>query len=129
MAESICYFFTRASNRNVVEKLRKAGVRMEETRSKKAGGIFEDRVFVLTGALTHFTRDGAALLIESEGGKVSINVSTKTDYVLVGEKPGSKYRKALDLGVAIMDEDTFISLLEKVKKKDMPKNSQLGMDV
>ena len=69
------------------------------------------------------------MLIESEGGKVTASVSSRTDYVLVGEKPGSKYDRALDLDIPVMDEDTFISLIEKAKKRHLPKNRQLGMDV
>ncbi|MFH1942046.1 MAG: NAD-dependent DNA ligase LigA [bacterium] len=129
IAESVNQFFRNKSNVGVLQKLKKAGVRMEEVRSKQAGGIFEGKTFVLTGALGRFTRDGAATLIESEGGKMSSGVSRNTDFVLVGENPGSKYRKALDLGIEIMDEDTFIGLMEKAKKRRYPENSQLGMEM
>ena len=130
IAESIVHFFRQKHNMKVVEKLRKAGVRMEEERIKrKRGGIFQDRIFVLTGALSRFTRDGAAELIESEGGKVTSSVSRNTDFVLVGENPGSKYRKALDLSVEIIDEDTFVSMMEKAKKRRYPPSSQLGIEL
>ena len=102
---------------------------MEEERVKHKRGIFQDKTFVLTGALSRFTRDGATELIESEGGKVSSSVSRNTDYVLVGENPGSKYRKALDIGVEIIDEDTFVGMMEKAKKRRYPLDSQLGMDI
>ena len=82
---------------------------MKEERIKREGGIFSDKTFVLTGALSRFTRQGATELIESEGGKVVSSVSANTDYVLVGDNPGSKYRKALDLHVEIIDQDTFAS--------------------
>jgi len=110
--------------------LRKAGIRMAEERARRVrAGIFQDKVFVLTGALSRFTRDGATELIESEGGKVSTSVSRNTDYVLVGENPGSKYRKALDLDVEIIDEDTFVGMLEKAKKRPFSRDSQLGMEL
>ncbi len=129
IAESIVQFFQNEKNLEVLEKLRKAGVRMEEKREKREGGIFAGKTFVLTGALTRFTREGATELIESEGGKVSSSVSRNTDFVLVGEKPGSKYRKALDLDVKIIDEDTFVAMIEKAKKKRYPDDYQLGIEI
>ncbi|MBN2029090.1 NAD-dependent DNA ligase LigA [bacterium] len=129
IAESVNQFFHQQSNLKVIEKLKKAGVRMEEERPKKKGGIFREKVFVLTGALSRFTREGVISLIESEGGKVTTSVSPKTDYVLVGENPGLKYRKALDLKIHIIDEDTFVAMMEKAKKKQYPENSQLGMHI
>jgi DNA ligase (NAD+) len=128
IAESVTQFFKNKHNLRVLEKLREAGVRMEESRMKKKG-IFDGRTFVLTGSLTRFTRDGASRLIESEGGKVTGSVSRSTDWVLVGENPGSKYRKALDLGVEIIDEDTFVSMLEKAKRRHFSENSQLGIEM
>ena len=129
IAESVMQFFQNPHNGEVLEKLKKAGVRMEEERAKKRGGIFEEKTFVLTGALGKFTREGATQLIESEGGKVSSSVSRNTDYVLVGENPGSKYDKALDLGVEIIDEDTFVGMMEKAKRTQYPGSSQLGMEI
>ena len=129
IAESVVQFFKQKHNIMVVEKLRKAGVRMAEERGSRTEGVFQNKVFVLTGALSRFTRDGAAELIESEGGKVSSSVSRNTDYVLVGENPGSKYRKALDLDVEIVDEDTFVGIMEKAKKRRYPGDSQLKIEI
>jgi len=129
IADSIIQFFKQKNNLKVIEKLKRAGVRMQEERVKREGGIFSDKTFVLTGALSRFTRQGATELIESEGGKVVASVSAKTDYVLVGDNPGSKYRKALDLHVEIIDQDTFVSMLEKAKKKRFPESDQLGMEI
>ena len=129
IAESVVQFLSQPSNRAVIEKLRKAGVRLSEMRSRKSGGIFAGKTLVLTGTLTRFTRDSAADLIESEGGKVASAVSSKTDYVLVGENPGTKYTKALDLGVEILDEDTFIGLLSRAKKKRFPDDTQLKIEL
>ncbi len=129
IAQSIVHFFGQKNNLDVIRKLRTAGVVMEEQRTGRKRGIFNDKIFVLTGALTRFTRDGASALIESEGGKVTSSVSSNTDFVLVGENPGSKYRKAMDMGVDIIDEDTFVGLMEKAKKKHYPRSSQLGMEM
>jgi DNA ligase (NAD+) len=129
IADKVVHFFKQPGNVNVIEKLKKAGVRMEEERSTRKGGIFAGKMFVLTGSLSRFPRDGAIALIESEEGRVSSSVSRKTDYVLVGANPGSKYRKALDLGVEIVDEDTFVAMMEKAKKRHFPEDDQLGMEI
>lgn len=129
IAESVLRFFQQDRNLQALWKLREAGVRFEEERRKKRGGIFAGRTVVLTGALSRFARDAASELIESEGGKVTSSVSSRTDYVLVGENPGSKYRKALDLGIEIMDEDTFVNLLSKAKKKRFPDDEQMKIEI
>jgi DNA ligase (NAD+) len=130
IAESVAQFFGQKRNLRVMDKLKAAGVRMEEVRVKpKAGGVFRGKAFVLTGALTRFTREAATGLIESEGGSVTSTVGKNTDYVLVGENPGSKYRKALDLNIEIMDEDTFVKVLEKAKKKKYPGDSQMKIEL
>jgi DNA ligase (NAD+) len=129
IAESTVAFFREKRNIRVIEKLKAAGVRMEEARTPKKRGLFAGRTIVLTGSLSRFTREAAAQLIESEGGSVSESVSRNTYAILVGQNPGSKYRKALDLNVQVMDEDTFTAMLEKAKKKKFPKDSQLSMDV
>jgi DNA ligase (NAD+) len=129
IADSIVLFFKQKSNLKVIEKLKRAGARMEEERVRREGGIFSGKTFVLTGALSRFTRQGATELIGSEGGKVVSSVSKDTDYVLVGDNPGSKYRKALDLNIEMIDQDTFVAMLEKAKKRRFPKSSQLGMEI
>jgi DNA ligase (NAD+) len=129
IAESTVLFFRQSYNQKVVAKLKQAGVQMSEERRNREGGIFSGTSFVLTGALSRFTREGATQLIESEGGKVITSVSRNTDYVLVGENPGSKYRRALDLNVTVIDEDTFVNLLEKAKKQNYSKDMQLGIEL
>jgi DNA ligase (NAD+) len=130
IAESVVQFFGQKRNLDVLEKLRNAGVKMEEARKKaKKSGAFQGKTFVLTGALTRFTREAAEELIQSEGGSVVGSVSQNTDFILVGENPGSKYRKALNLKIEIMDEDTFVSALEKMKKKKFPGDSQMKIDL
>jgi DNA ligase (NAD+) len=76
-----------------------------------ANHLFSGKTFVLTGALAHFTRDEAAQLIKERGGKVAGSVSKKTDYVLVGEDPGSKYDKAKELQIEILSETQFKKML------------------
>ena len=73
----------------------------------------EGKTLVVTGSLTGFSRDGAKEAIVARGGKASSSVSKKTDYVVVGDSPGSKADKAEQLGVPVLDEDAFRTLLEK----------------
>ncbi|MBR1968753.1 MAG: NAD-dependent DNA ligase LigA [Clostridia bacterium] len=110
IAESIVQFFSEPQNIDIVNKLREKGVNFE-CREKSKGGIFEGKTFVLTGTLPTYTRSDAAKLIEERGGKVSSSVSKKTDYVLAGSEAGSKLTKAQDLGVIIISEEEFNSML------------------
>src|SRR5258706_2250209 len=106
VAQSIAGFFAEPHNRDVVRQLLAAGVRFTETASRQldtASPIF-GKTFVLTGALTHLTRDEAQQKIRDQGGKVSGSVSKKTDYVIAGADPGSKFERARELRVAILDE-------------------------
>ncbi len=114
-ARSVKAFFSREENLKVLEKLRRAGLPFTETVAEEAplqDERFAGKTFVLTGALDNFTREEATRLIEARGGKVTSSVSRKTDYVLVGKDPGSKYRKAQELGVPILTEEEFIKMLE-----------------
>jgi len=129
IADSIIKFFDNKNNTTIIAKLEDLGIKMEEKRSVTSGGIFHNKTFVLTGSLTRFTRQGATELIESEGGKVASTVSRNTDMVLVGENPGSKYSKALDLDIKIIDEDSFIKMIEKTKKINLPEDSQLKIEM
>lgn len=128
-ADSIMKFFQNNNNKKIVEKLRSKGIKMEENRTIGRGGVFRNKKIVLTGSFTRFTRSGAVELIETEGGKISSSVSRKTDLVLVGENSGSKYTKALDLGIKIIDEDTFIRILEKAKDINFSDASQLKIEL
>ncbi len=129
IADSIIKFFENKNNKKIITKLKNLGIKMEEKRSVISGGIFRNKTFVLTGSLTRFTRQGATELIESEGGKVASSLSRKTDMVLVGENPGLKYSKALDLDIKIIDEDSFIKMIEKTKKINLPEDSQLKIEM
>lgn len=111
VAESITEFFSEPANRNLIKKLHKAGVRpteeKREVRSQKLAG----KSFVFTGGLANRSREEAGELVVQNGGKVSGSVSKKTDYVVVGTDPGSKYDKAKELGVTILTEQEFEKLL------------------
>jgi len=108
IAESIILFFQRKENLSIIEKLKKAGLnfkQLEDTKEKeKEVKILDGKQFVLTGTLTAFTRSKATEIISKLGGQVSNNISKNTDYVVAGEDPGSKYRKAKKLGITIIDE-------------------------
>ena len=114
MAESIHEFFRNKRNREVVEKLRRAGVNLEAaaTERKTAAGAWSGKTFVLTGTLGRFTREEATRLIEERGGKVSGSVSKKTDFVVAGTDAGSKLDKARELGIKTVDEEEFEKLLK-----------------
>jgi DNA ligase (NAD+) len=111
IASSIVAFLASARNREVMAKLRDAGVTMGEARPDRATTPLTGKSVVLTGALERRTREEAAEAIREAGGRVTSAVSSKTDFVVVGRDPGSKYRKALKLGVATIDEDEFERLL------------------
>jgi DNA ligase (NAD+) len=113
IAESILRFFKERKNVEILNRLRKVGVRLAATASEvKAKGTLAGKTFVLTGTLPSMTREDAKALIEESGGKVSSTVSAKTDYVIVGEGPGSKYKKAQALRIKILDEEEFKKLVK-----------------
>jgi DNA ligase (NAD+) len=112
IAESIIRFFRDRKNIDIIEHLRKAGVRLEAaSKEQRRKGALTGKTFVLTGTLSSLTREEAKSLIEEQGGKVSSAVSAKTDFVIVGEEPGSKYDRARALGIRILDEKEFKKLL------------------
>ena len=111
VATSITEFFGEAANRNVIKRLHKAGVRPTAEKREVKSNKFEGKSFVFTGGLANRSREEAGALVQQHGGKVSGSVSKKTDYVVVGTDPGSKYDKAQALGVTILDEKEFEKLL------------------
>lgn len=110
-AQSIYDWFRQEQSRHLVEKLRQAGVNFESKRVL-TDNRFEGKTFVLTGALSKFTREEATEKIELLGGKASGSVSKKTAFVVVGENAGSKERKARELGIPILTEDEFLEMLQ-----------------
>ena len=116
VAQSIINFFSEMHNREVIEKLRATGVHWQEgvgtKRTKTIEGKVSDKTFVLTGALPSLSREEVKERIELAGGKVTGSVSKKTDYVIAGDDPGSKYDKAIELGITILDEAQLLQLLQ-----------------
>ncbi|HXG37142.1 MAG TPA: NAD-dependent DNA ligase LigA [Bacteroidota bacterium] len=112
IAGSVYEFFRDKHNRAIVERLRKAGLRMEETipKAAKSSPVF-GKIFVLTGTLSSMTREEAKEKIESLGGIVGSSVSKNTDYLVVGEEAGSKLDKAKKLGVATLSEEEFLAMI------------------
>lgn len=117
MAKSIKNYFSIEENIELINQLKQIGVNMdylgEEVTSDEN---FMNKTFVLTGSLSELTRDEAGNIIELRGGSVTSSVTKKTDVVIVGENPGSKYNKAIELGITIWNEKEFI---EKIKEKNI----------
>ena len=110
IAAAIREFFDRPETARLLDKLRRAGVRLEEAREKTIGRL-TGKTFVITGTLAALSREEAKARIEALGGKVTNNLSSRTDYLVVGESPGTKLEKATKLGVATLDEAAFMSML------------------
>ena len=110
-AKNIADWFAQPQSQHMVERLRDAGVNFESKRAV-TDTRFAGMTFVLTGALSKFTREEATEKIELFGGKASGSVSKKTTYVVVGENAGSKERKARELGIPILSEDDFLEMLK-----------------
>ncbi len=111
VAESIVNFFRDKENIRLIERLKKIGLKFSEEPVVKDIKPLFGKTFVLTGTLKNYTREQASEIIISLGGNVSPSVSKKTDYVLVGDKPGSKYDKAKALGIRIISEDEFMRMI------------------
>ena len=107
----IHHWFAQPQSRHMIQRLRDAGVNFESKRVV-TDTRFAGMTFVLTGALSKFTREEATEKIELYGGKASGSVSKKTSYVIVGENAGSKERKARELGIPILSEDDFLNMLQ-----------------
>ncbi|MDI3546868.1 MAG: ligase [Halanaerobiales bacterium] len=113
IAESIVNFFREPHNQEVISKLKKAGVELSaaEDDQKETNQALIDKRFVFTGGLKNYTRSEAKERVLAAGGKVTSSVSKNTDYVVVGENPGSKLEKARELGITILSESEFTELL------------------
>lgn len=113
IAESVVHFFNKKHNRKVVASLRKHGLTFEMEKKEQTSQKLEGKKFVLTGSLPSLTRKEATKLIEKHGGTTASSVSGNTNYVLAGESPGSKYDKAIELNVSILDQDAFLELIDE----------------
>ncbi len=111
VAESIEMFFKQKENLELINKLKEAGVNFKSKEIKPLKNILQGKTFVITGALSKFTRNEAEKLIQNLGGRVSSSVSSKTDYLIVGSEPGSKLERARALGVTTISEEEFLKMI------------------
>ncbi len=112
VARSIREYFDNPRNQELIRKLRQAGVR-ERPPEPRAAAPLAGKTFVFTGGLPHLSREEAKAMVTARGGKVSSSVSAKTDYVVVGADPGSKYARAKELGVEPLNEADFLDLMKR----------------
>ncbi|MEG0370941.1 MAG: helix-hairpin-helix domain-containing protein, partial [Clostridium sp.] len=117
MAESIVDFFKEDKNIELIKRLESAGLNFQVNENKLdeslVKGIFDGKVFVLTGTLTKFTRNQASEIIESKGGKISSSISKKTSYLVAGDEAGSKLKKANEIGVIVLSEEEFEEMINE----------------
>jgi DNA ligase (NAD+) len=111
VANSIVQFFSEPANRQLIKKLEKAGVQPTAEKRELKSNKLAGKSFVFTGGLANRSREEAGELVKQHGGKIASSVSKKTDYAVVGTDPGSKYDKAKELGVAILNEAEFEKLI------------------
>ena len=113
-AKSLFDWFNKEANLEMLKKMETLGVTVfsEIQPAGEKNSNFKDKTFVLTGALSGFTRDEIKDIIRKEGGKISSTVSAKTDFVIVGEDPGSKYEKAKKLEITILNEKSFRKMIQ-----------------
>jgi len=111
MAQSIHAWFNEPEHITLINRLREYGLNFQSARSASSDSLLAGKVFVLTGSLPSLTRSEAGTLIEQAGGRISSSVSQNTHYVIAGEASGSKYSKAVKLGIPILDEDAFKAML------------------
>ena len=111
--ESLHRFFESPHNSELIERLKNAGLNFASRRIEKSGDIFLGKTFVLTGTLSSLTREDAKEKILAYGGKASGSVSKNTDFVLAGDKAGSKLEKAQKLGIQIISEEEFKKMISE----------------
>jgi DNA ligase (NAD+) len=112
VAASISEFFSEKVNRDLIKRLRDAGLKPKEERQKLKDKLLQGRTFVFTGSLERRSREQAGAEVAEHAGKVTSTVTKKTDYVVVGAEPGSKFDRAKELGITILNESDFEKLLE-----------------
>ena len=110
ISNSVTRFFSDSSNLKIIDRLKKAGLNFSTDKKVVLNSRLSEKTFVLTGTLSSMSRETAKELIQNLGGTVVSSVSSKTNYVVVGESPGSKYDKAKSLGIEILSEEQFIQL-------------------
>lgn len=112
VAQSVYDYFHHKENLKFIDKLRKNGVKVQPYKLEAISYKLKGKTFVITGTLESLSRDEAKAKIKALGGKVAESVSKNTSYVVVGSDPGSKYQKAMALGVEILDEKKFIEMVK-----------------
>ena len=117
MSEGIVSFWTNDNNKNVVLSCIDNGVKIAKPSASPTAQTLEGKTFVLTGTLETLTRSKAKELIQKFGGRASSSVSPKTDYLIAGDKAGSKLQTAQDLGIKILNEKEFIDMIDKINHK------------
>jgi len=117
IARSIVEYFRNEKTKEILEKLEKAGVKLEEEKSTETSEALKGLTFAVTGTLKNFSRSEIEEFIIAHGGKVTDSVSRKTDYLIVGENPGSKLARAQQLGVKILTEEEFLQKFKLTKPK------------
>jgi DNA ligase (NAD+) len=115
ISSSIKIFFSDKKNIELISELKKAGLNFVSEKPETRKSKLSDKIFVLTGALNSLSRDQAADKIIALGGKVTSSVSKNTDFVVAGEKAGSKLSKAESLGVKVLSENDFLKMIEETK--------------
>jgi len=114
VARSVRDFFDREDNCKAIARLREGGVKFPPLERRPAAGKLAGKTFVFTGALSRFSRSEAEALVRQYGGRAASSVSKNTDFVVAGEKPGSKLAKAEKLGVKVISEDDFVKMIEEL---------------
>ncbi len=122
VARSIYDFFHNEQNINMIKELKSLGVQTCKEKEEKVQHIFDGKTFVFTGALKCCSREVAQEIVERLGGHATNSVSKKTSYVVVGENPGSKFRKAQQLGITTINEDEFIQMIKDHIPEDLKKD-------
>jgi DNA ligase (NAD+) len=113
ISKSVKTFFSKKENLDIIKKLKTAGLTFTTEPKLFNSGALLGKTFVITGTLSTFSREEAGESITEIGGRVTSSVSKNTDYVIAGEKPGSKLDKAKSLGVKILNEIEFVKLLKE----------------
>ena len=113
VAASVVNFFSAESNQELLKELADLGIAPKSTRQQPSGDLLKGKTLVFTGALERFSRKEGEALVEEQGGRASGSVSKKTDYVVAGPGAGSKLAKAEQLGISVLSEDEFLSLIGK----------------
>ena len=112
VAESLVDFFSNRENRDILVRLEKGGVKFQPPETQTTVATLEGKTFVFTGALKRFSRNEGERMVENLGGRAASSVSKKTDFVVVGDSPGSKAQKAKELGVTLISEDQFMEMID-----------------